>query len=176
ALSTSDEAKLARAADACREVAHGRDVAIVIERHVQMVARLGLDGVHLKDGARSVRKVRKALGRDAIVGTDCGVSRHDGMTAAEADADYVSFGPIGETGLGDGETAPLDLFAWWSELIEVPVVAEGALTEELLGALAPHVDFFGIGAEIWGAETPASRLKNLADVMARAATAPAHVA
>ena len=41
-------------ADALREIAHARDVALVIERHVLLVERLGLDGVHLTDGARSV--------------------------------------------------------------------------------------------------------------------------
>ena len=39
----------------------------MIENHVLMVERLGLDGVHLTDGARSVRTVRKNLGSDAIV-------------------------------------------------------------------------------------------------------------
>ena len=90
-----------RAADALREVAHARDVALVIDTHLGlMVERLGLDGVHLTDGARSVRKARKELGDDAIVGAFCGASRHDGMNAGEAGADYVSFGPVGATRAG----------------------------------------------------------------------------
>jgi thiamine-phosphate pyrophosphorylase len=71
------------------------------------------------------------------------------MTAAEIGADYVSFGPVGRTALGTGETAPLDLFQWWSEMIEVPVVAEGALDEELVRRLSPVTDFFGLGEEVW---------------------------
>ena len=62
ALASSDEQEIARAADALREVAHAHDVALVIEAHLNMVERLGLDGVHLTDGARSVRNARKALG------------------------------------------------------------------------------------------------------------------
>ena len=58
--------------------------------------------MHLGDGARQVRAVRKALGADAIVGAFARASRHEGMTAAEIGADYVSFGPVGDTGLGDG--------------------------------------------------------------------------
>ena len=90
--------------------------------------------MHLSDGARQVRAVRKALGADAIVGAFAHASRHDGLTAGEIGADYVSFGPVGATGLGDGSTAPLDLFEWWSEMIEVPVVAEGGLTPDLAGS------------------------------------------
>jgi thiamine-phosphate pyrophosphorylase len=149
ALATRDEDRLGRAADAVREVAHARDVAVVIEAHLRMVERHGLDGVHLTDGARSVRKVRADLGGDAIVGAYCGVSKHDGMTAAEIGADYVSFGPVGRTALGTGEAAPFALFEWWSEVIEVPVVAEGALDEALVATLSPVTDFFGIGEEVW---------------------------
>jgi thiamine-phosphate pyrophosphorylase len=84
ALSTRDEGRVARAADALREAVHARDVPLVIEGHVLLVDRLGLDGVHLTDAARSVRKTRADLGPDAIVGAFCGASRHDGLTAGES--------------------------------------------------------------------------------------------
>lgn len=160
-LATRDEVRLSRAADTLRELCHARDVALVIENHVLLVDRLGLDGVHLTDGARSIRKVRTDLGAEAIVGAFCGITRHEGINAAEAGADYVTFGPVGDTPLGSGERADKDLFAWWSEMIEVPVVAEGALTPELVAALAPHTDFFGIGDEIWGQDDPLAALQSL---------------
>ena len=165
ALAGNDEDWLSRAADAVREVCHARDVAVVIDSHVGLAQRLGLDGVHLLDGARSVRSVRKTLGADAIVGTFCGVSKHDGMTAAESGADYVAFGPAGASALGTGTQADRELFAWWSEMIEVPVVAEGALTEEVIRDLAPVTDFFAIGEEIWRAEDPVAALASLTSAM-----------
>lgn len=164
-LASRDEDTLARAADALREVTHARDIALVIENHFMLVERLGLDGVHLTDGSRSVRKIRKELGADAIVGAFCGASRHDGMTAGEQGADYVSFGPIGETPLGDGTRADTELFEWWSQMIEVPVVAEGALTTDLVAELAPITDFFAIGDEIWSTEDPAAALGALIAAM-----------
>ncbi len=165
ALASRDEDRIAKAADALREVTHARDVALVIDSHIQLVERLGLDGVHLADGSRSVRKVRKDLGDDAIVGAFCGNSTHDGMTAGELNADYISFGPVGQTGLGDGTTAPVDLFEWWSQMIEVPVVAEGALTLDLIRQIAPHTDFFGIADEIWTQDNPVSALSDLIAAM-----------
>jgi thiamine-phosphate pyrophosphorylase len=165
ALSTRDEDRIGRAADAIREVTHTRDVAVVIENHVLLVERFGLDGVHLLDAARSVRKVRKDLGDDAIIGTFCGNSRHDGMTAGELSADYVSFGPVGSTPLGTGQQAGLDLFEWWSAMIEVPCVAEGALTADLVRTFAPHTDFFGLSDELWETDDAAATLRTLRTAM-----------
>lgn len=161
AMATRDEDRISRAADALREVTISRDVALVIDSHILMVERLGLDGVHLTDGARSVRKTRKELGDDAIVGAFCGTSRHDGMTAGESGADYVSFGPVGQTPLFDGTVAEHELFEWWSMMIEVPVVAEGALNPDLIAKISPVTDFFGIGDEIWKSDDPVKALTNL---------------
>lgn len=160
-MATTDETRIAATADALREIAHTRDIPLVIERHALFVERLGLDGVHLTDGARQVARWRKDLGTDAIIGAFCARSRHDGLFAGEAGADYVTFGPAGESALGDGSHAEHDLFAWWSEMIEVPVVAEGALTDDLLRSLAPVTDFFALGDEIWNSDDPAATLARI---------------
>ncbi|MGR3660231.1 MAG: thiamine phosphate synthase [Paracoccaceae bacterium] len=166
ALSTTDETLIAKSADALRALTHERDIALVIETHMLLVERLGLDGVHLTDGAKSVRYMRKELGQDAIVGTFCGTSRHEGLTAGEAGADYVSFGPVVASDLGDGSVAETDLFNWWSEVVEVPIVAEGNLNEEIIRTLTPMTDFFGFGTEIWASDDPVAALTKLTSVMA----------
>ena len=71
------------------------------------------------------------------------------MMAGELGADYVSFGPLTQSSLGDGALAPFELFQWWSELIELPVVAEGGLTADLAADLARAADFLALGDEIW---------------------------
>lgn len=152
------EDDLGRICDLVREIAHARDIPVVVEDHVQLAQRHGLDGVHLTKGARKLRDIRKELGADAIIGAFCGTSRHEGLNAGEAGADYVSFGPCGESSLNQGETVDPELLAWWSEMIEVPVVAEGALTPELVVSLAPYTDFIAIGPEIWSADDPAEAL------------------
>jgi thiamine-phosphate pyrophosphorylase len=166
ALSTRDENRIIKSTDAIREVCHKHDVAVVIDAHVLMVERLGLDGVHFNDNGRSVRKARKDLGDDAIIGSFCGTSRHDGMNAAESGADYVAFGPISGASLGDGTLATRDLFEWWSEMIEVPVVAEGGLTADLVRDLSPVTDFFAFGDELWKTQDPSATLATLIAAMA----------
>lgn len=160
-MSSRDEAEIGRAADHLRALAHDRDIAVVIESHLGLVARHGLDGVHLPDDPRGVRAARKALGAEAVVGAFCATSRHDGMNAGEAGADYVSFGPVSQSALGDGRVAEPELFEWWSEMIEVPVVAEGLLTPDAVAALWPFADFLAIGDEIWRSADPADELARL---------------
>jgi len=165
ALSTTDEDRITRTVDPVRDICHARDIPAVIDDHMLLARRLGLDGVHLTGGARFVRKARRELGPEAIVGASCAASRHEGMNAGESGADYICFGPTGTAMLGDGGQATRDLFQWWSEMIEVPVVAEGALDEEIISSLSPVTDFFAIGEEIWTAPDPAVRLERLASAM-----------
>lgn len=164
-MASHDEDEICRAADAMRDICHARDVPIVIDGHFMLVERLGLDGVHLPRGARNIRKLRDELGADAIIGAACGDSRHDGMNAAEAGADYVSFGPLSASSLGDGTVADLDLFSWWSDMIELPVVAEGGLTLDQMAQLAQVTDFIALGAEIWDAADPVAQLQSFIRAM-----------
>lgn len=138
-----------------------RDVPLLLESHFRLAAELDLDGVHLPDGPRHVRAARAALGRDASIGAFCGTSRHEGLVAGEAGADYVAFGPVGETALGSGEIAGLGLFRWWAEMIELPVVAEGGLDPDTAATLAPCTDFLAMGPEIWGADDAVGALRAL---------------
>ncbi len=164
-LTSRDEDEIARAGDGLRLICHDRDVCLVIEDHLLVAQKLGLDGVHLQ-GTRGVREARKALGIEGIVGSFCGTSRHDGITAGEAGADYISFGPVGGAGLGDGVLAETEIFEWWSQMIELPVVAEGGLDSARVRQLAPYADFFAFGEEVWTSETPLATLKTLRAAMA----------
>ena len=159
AMAGRDEDAIGRAADSLRALTHDRDIPLVIDTHLRLVQRHGLDGVHLLDGARGVKAARKELGTDAIIGAECGTSRHDGMTAGELGADYVLFGPVAAGALGDGRLAEAELFEWWSQMIEVPCIASGGLTPDRARALAPMTDFIELGAELWDAEDPVARLR-----------------
>ena len=163
ALSTQNEDVIAKTADVTRDICHSRDVAIVIKDHFLFVEKHGLDGVHLSDGSRNVRKARKNLVKDSIVGAFCGNSKHDGLTAGEAGADYISFGPLSKTTLKDGTIAQNDLFKWWSTMIEIPVVAEGNLNKKVIYSLENDTDFFAFGDELWCVSNPLHKLNQLID-------------
>ena len=156
--SSEDPDEIGRAADVLREACHAREVPLVIDNYFKLAETHGLDGVHLTDSTKQLRTVREELGQDAIVGCYCGASRHAGMTAGEIGADYVSFGPVTDSPLAESKVAEFETFEWWSQMIELPVVAEGFVTLEAAEKLAPVTDFFALGAEIWGSDQDATSM------------------
>lgn len=162
----ADEAGWTKAVNHLAPVCRAEDVAIVVTDHFRLAARLGVDGVHLETSRTPLRQVRKTLVADRIVGAAAGTSRHQGMVLAEAGADYVSFGPVGDGGvLGDADRADDALFAWWSEMIETPCIAEGGVTLEDARRLALTADFIVPGMAVWDAEDPVAALRAFADVL-----------
>lgn len=121
------------ALEAIIAVAQHSDVAILIANDATLAANVGADGVHLfaadpggQTAVERYEQAREALGPNAIIGVDAGASRHDAMALGEAGADYVAFGPLGETPIdlpqSPGETQ-LDIVSWWADIFEIPVVA-----------------------------------------------------
>jgi thiamine-phosphate pyrophosphorylase len=145
----ASEAELRAAAEALRPVAHARDVAFLVEDRIALARETGCDGVHLSSGGGTVGAARQALGAEAIVGIQCGASRHAAMLAAEAGADYVAF----DGGAGERwwqAAAEPELIAWWQEIMTTPCVAiagDDPRTAERLAAAG--ADFVAVGAAVW---------------------------
>jgi thiamine-phosphate pyrophosphorylase len=160
------EEEWVRAANHLLPVCHEAEVPLLVAEHYRLVAPLGLDGVHVADPRVPLRTVRRALGADRIVGAFAGASRHAGMTLAEAGADYVALGPVGDTGaLGGAERAGDDLFQWWAEMIETPCVAEGAVSPEDVRRLEPYADFVVPDRRLWAEPEPLARLRAFAEAL-----------
>jgi thiamine-phosphate pyrophosphorylase len=129
--------------------AHRADVAALIAGDARLAEGLRADGVHLrpaKDVADQYGQVRRRLGVGAIVGADCGVSRHDAMSLAEAGADYVAFGaPRHLNDRARGRARRDGLVAWWGEIFQVPCVAlDVESVEEAKALSAAGADFIGV--------------------------------
>ena len=65
--------------------------ALLLDGHVELVARAGADGAHLT-GIAAMEEALPSLKPDRIAGVGGLTTRHDSMAAGEAGADYVMFG------------------------------------------------------------------------------------
>ena len=129
---------------AIRRVAHAHGVAVLLANRPDLAAAASCDGAHLDDG-RPAAGLRRVLG-DLQLGIYCGGSRDQAMQAGEDGADYVAFGPYFDA----DEPADLELLRWWVELMELPAVAEGAITLENCPALIEAgADFLAVGDAVW---------------------------
>jgi thiamine-phosphate pyrophosphorylase len=140
------EDELARAVARLRPVTEARGVALVLAGSPGLAVRCGCDGVHLAWGEMGVAAARRILGDGLQLGVFCGDSRDLAMRAGEGGADYVAFGPFG----GGADDADPGVLGWWADLMELPVVAEGATSEAACAALAlAGANFVTVGDAVW---------------------------
>ena len=166
-----DEHAAARLAAPLQEICAAREVTFIINDSVSLAKRLGADGVHLGQSDGSIADARAELGRDAQIGVTCHASRHLGIDAGEAGADYVAFGAFfPSTTKVTEHTAELELLEWWQLVMEIPCVAIGGITPENCGPLvAAGADFLAVSAAVWNGD----EARAVSDFAARIAAAGA---
>lgn len=140
-----------RACELLMPVVHKRGIPFIINEHTNIAKKAGCDGVHLRQKSSSIKIARETLGKEAIIGVSCWVSRHDGMTAAEHGADYVQFSPCFRNRLiSNDELVTADLIQWWNEIIETPCVVGGGLTPLNCGPMVDAgADFICASTAVW---------------------------
>jgi len=122
--------------------------ALLLEDHVELVARAGADGAHLT-GIAALEEGLPSLKPDRIAGIGGLATRHDSMAAGEAGADYVLFGEPDATGQRPSVDAIAERLEWWAELFEPPCVGFAASREEAQEFAVAGADFVLVGDFIW---------------------------
>jgi thiamine-phosphate pyrophosphorylase len=122
--------------------------ALLLDGHVDLVARAGADGAHLR-GVEAMAEALPTLKPDRIAGVGGLTSRHDSMAAGEAGADYVLFGEPDARGQRPSVEAIAERLQWWAELFEPPCVGFAASQEEAGEFAAAGADFVLVGDFIW---------------------------
>jgi thiamine-phosphate pyrophosphorylase len=122
--------------------------ALLLDGHVELVARAGADGAHLT-GIAALEESLPSLKPDRIAGVGGLATRHDSMTAAEQGADYVLFGEPDAKGQRPSVEAIAERLQWWAELFEPPCVGFAASREEAAQFAASGADFVLVGDFIW---------------------------
>ena len=124
------------------------DAALLVEGHVELVARSGADGAHVT-GLAALEEALPSLKPDRIAGIGGLVTRHDSMAAGELGADYVLFGEPDAKGERPSMEAIAERLQWWDELFEPPSVGYAASLAEASEFAAAGADFVLVGDFIW---------------------------
>src|SRR6202162_3576254 len=90
--------------------------ALLLDGHVELVARAGADGAHLT-GIEALQDALPSLKPDRIAGVGGLATRHDSMSAGELGADYVLFGEPDAKGQRPSVGAIAERLQWGAEVV-----------------------------------------------------------
>jgi thiamine-phosphate pyrophosphorylase len=122
--------------------------ALLLDGHVELVARAGADGAHLS-GIAALEEALPTLKPDRIAGVGGLETRHDSMLAGEFGVDYVLFGEPDAHGKRPSADAIAERLDWWAELFEPPCIGYAASREEAYEFARAGADFVLVDEAIW---------------------------
>jgi thiamine-phosphate pyrophosphorylase len=170
-LEEADERTLIGRVKALSPVVQGKNVALILDGHADIVARAGADGAHLA-GIEALNAAVATLKPSRIAGCGGLKSRHDAMLAAEAGADYVMFGEPDEGGWRPAFAAVAERVAWWAEVFQAPCVGFAGDLDEAGRLAEAGADFVALGEWIFS-DTRGAAAAVRAAAQRLAATEPA---
>ena len=147
-LKPTDQRTMISRVKALAPAVQGSGAALLLDGHVELVARAGADGAHLT-GIAAMEDALPTLKPDRIAGVGGLTTRHDSMAAGEAGADYVLFGEPDARQQRPSVEAIAERLQWWAELFVPPCVGFAASREEAYEFAAAGADFVLVGDFIW---------------------------
>lgn len=116
-----------------KKICEGAGVPLLINDHVDIALKAGVDGVHIGQGDMTAAQARELLGPEAIVGLTAFTEKH--IAAVDAGVvDYIGTGPVYPTLTDKGKPVlGAQRFAELAALSPVPVVGIGGITPDNAG-------------------------------------------
>jgi thiamine-phosphate pyrophosphorylase len=147
-LKMADQRSMISSVKALAPAIQNAGAALLLDSHVELVARSGADGAHLT-GIAALEDALPSLKPDRIAGVGGLATRHDSMSAGELGADYVLFGEPDAKGQRPSMEAIAERLQWWAELFEPPCVGFAASREEAYEFASVGADFVLVGDFVW---------------------------
>ena len=147
-LKQTDQRTMISRIKAIAPAVQARGAALLLDGHVELVARAGADGAHLGNLA-ALEDALPSLKPDRIAGVGGLATRHDSMTAGELGADYVLFGEPDGNGQRPSSEAIAERLDWWAELFEPPCIGFAASRDEAYEFARAGADFVLVGDFVW---------------------------
>ncbi len=147
-LKETDQRTMISRVKALAPIVQNAGAALLLDGHVELVARGGADGAHLT-GTAALEEAMPSLKPDRIAGVGGLTTRHDSMSAGEMGADYVLFGEPDAAGQRPSMQAIAERLDWWAELFEPPCIGFATSSAEAFEFAAAGADFVLVGDFIW---------------------------
>src|SRR5262245_48099114 len=147
-LAVTDQRTMTARIKALAPVIQNAGAALLLDGHVELVARANADGAHL-NGVAALEEALPSLKPDRIAGVGGLSTRHDSMLAGELGADYVLFGEPDAHGKRPSMEAVAERLDWWAELFEPPCIGYAVSRDEAYQFALAGADFVLVGDAVW---------------------------
>jgi thiamine-phosphate pyrophosphorylase len=147
-LAVTDQRTMIARIKALAPVIQNAGAALLLDGHVELVARANADGAHL-NGIAALEEALPSLKPDRIAGVGGLSTRHDSMLAGELGADYVLFGEPDAQGKRPSTEAVAERLDWWAELFEPPCIGYAVSRDEAYQFALAGADFVLVGDAVW---------------------------
>lgn len=126
----SSDKKLFQEAKKIRALTGKKNVLFIVNDNIDVALASDADGVHLGKDDLPVKKARKILGEDKIIGMSCDNVK-EAVKAEKEGADYISLGPIFPTTTKKDIPSPLGtkVIKEAKKKVSIPIVAIGGINE-----------------------------------------------
>ena len=163
-LKNVTDLEICQAIEILKPVVQERNIAFILNDRPDLAKKFECDGVHIGMEDMPIQQARQIVGDHLQLGVSCYDSKDLAMQAGESGADYIAYGAFFPSPTKNTEIrTPVELLKWWSELMELPVVAIGGITPENCKPLVKAgADFLAVINAVWGhAEGPAQGIKEM---------------
>lgn len=155
-----------------QKLCKAQNATFIIDDHVELVKRIGADGVHLGKMDMPVAEARQILGDSFIIGGTSNTFEDIAMHAA-AGADYIGCGPFRFTTTKKNLSPVLGLEGYQTLVakmkaqgLSLPIVAIGGINaEDIPAIMRTGVSGIALSGTVLRAENPVSEMRKLMEMM-----------
>lgn len=150
-LKNYPNAEIAKIAQELKKICYDNNCLFLLNDSLQIALDIDADGVHLGVEDGSISAARKKSPSNFVIGASCYDSKHLSIEAAEQGANYISFGAFfpSQTKISRGNPSQ-EILQWSSEMLNLPIVAIGGITDKNCASLAKAgADFLAIISYVW---------------------------
>ncbi len=167
-LKNANDEEIIAACKILMPICHTHGANFILNDKVDLVNKVGADGVHIGIEDCGPAEARMKLGKSKIIGVSCYDQGDRAIDAAEAGADYVAFGAFYDTQTKTPRGRPQpEILKWWTTNSVIPCVAIGGIKHHNCAPLiANNADFIAVVTAVWDdAAGPAEAVKKLRSSM-----------
>ena len=143
--------KLIKISKKIKKIVKKNNVKFLINDKPILSKKIGADGCHIGQQDLNIKKSRKILGKNKIIGVTCHNSKKLAMEAENNGADYIAFGSFFKSVTKKTPfRANLTILRWTKKKINIPTVAIGGINNSnYKKILSSGANYIACSGYIW---------------------------